>query len=87
VAGIAEALQAQFARIDQQSDVRQHHNNARMAELTDAPDLGFRNRRFQKVPFCFKTRSIYEAKTRFFAVDKELLAHQLSRAAQKMHTI
>jgi hypothetical protein len=32
----------------------------------DAPDLGFRNRRFQNVPFRFKRQSIYEGKTRFF---------------------
>jgi hypothetical protein len=31
---------------------------------TEAPDLGFRNRRFQDIPFRFKKRSIYEAKTR-----------------------
>jgi len=38
------------------------------AVVEDAPDLGFRNRRFQNVPFCFKKRSIYEGKTRFFAI-------------------
>jgi hypothetical protein len=40
----------------------------RMATLADAPDLGFRNHRFQSVPFRFKKRSIYEKKTRFFAI-------------------
>jgi len=39
-----------------------------VAELADAPDLGFRNRRFQNVPFCFKKQSIYEGKMRFFAI-------------------
>jgi hypothetical protein len=34
--------------------------------FADAPDLGFRNRRFQNVPFRFKRQSIYEGKTRFF---------------------
>jgi hypothetical protein len=37
-------------------------------KLADAPDLGFRNRRFQTVPFRFKKRSVYEGKAQFFAV-------------------
>jgi hypothetical protein len=40
----------------------------RMATLGDAPDLGFRNHRFQNVPFRFKKQSIYEGKTRFFTI-------------------
>ena len=44
---------------------------ARVAELADAPDLGFRNRRFQGVPFVSKN-DIYEGKTRFSAVGVEL---------------
>jgi len=31
------------------------------------PDLGFRNRRFQSVPFRFKKQVTYEGKNRFFA--------------------
>jgi hypothetical protein len=41
---------------------------ARVAKLADAPDLGFRNRRFQNVPFRFKKQAIYEGKTRFFTI-------------------
>jgi hypothetical protein len=37
--------------------------------IADAPDLGFRNRRFQSAPFRFKKRSIYKRKMRFFAFD------------------
>jgi hypothetical protein len=37
-------------------------NDARVAKLADAPDLGFQNRRFQNVPFRFKKQSIYEGK-------------------------
>ena len=40
---------------------------ARVAKLADAPDLGFRNRRFHNVPFCFKKQAIYERKMRFSA--------------------
>jgi len=36
------------------SEVGEHRNVARVAELADAPDLGFQNRRFQSVPFRFK---------------------------------
>jgi hypothetical protein len=36
--------------------------------LADAPDLGFRNRRFHRVPFRFETRPIYEGKTQFFTI-------------------
>jgi hypothetical protein len=35
---------------------------------TEAPDLGFRNRRFHRVPFRFKRRPIYEGKTQFFTI-------------------
>jgi hypothetical protein len=38
------------------------------AEQRDAPDLGFRNRRFHRVPFRFKRRPIYEGKTQFFTI-------------------
>jgi hypothetical protein len=41
---------------------------ARVAKLADAPDLGFRNRRFQNVALRFKKQSIYERKTRFFMI-------------------
>src|SRR5262245_1836951 len=41
---------------------------AGVAELADAPDLGFQIRRFQSVPSRFKNKSISEAKTRFFMV-------------------
>jgi hypothetical protein len=37
--------------------------------FADAPDLGFRNHRFQNVSFCFKKQSIYEGKTRFFTIN------------------
>jgi hypothetical protein len=43
-------------------------NDARVAKLADAPDLGFQNRRFQNVPFRFKKQSIYEGKTRLFTI-------------------
>jgi hypothetical protein len=36
--------------------------------FADAPDLGFRNHRFQDIPFRFKRQSIYEGKTRFFMI-------------------
>ena len=38
---------------------------ARVAELADAPDLGFRNHRLQNVSSRFKKQSIYEGKTHF----------------------
>src|SRR5215813_621060 len=47
VAGSLGILQAQFARV---------------AELADAPDLGFQNRRFQNTAFRFKKHSFYEGK-------------------------
>jgi hypothetical protein len=34
------------------------------AEAADAPDLGFRNHRFQNVALRFKKESFYERKTR-----------------------
>jgi hypothetical protein len=37
-----------------------------MAKLADPPDLGFRNRRFQSVPFRFKKQAIYEGKDAIF---------------------
>jgi hypothetical protein len=42
------------------------NKRARVAKLADAPDLGFRNRRFQNVPFRFKKQSFYERKTPIF---------------------
>ena len=39
---------------------------ARMAKLTDTPDLGFRNRQFQSIPLRFHRSPIYGRKTRFF---------------------
>src|SRR5689334_25031469 len=41
------------------------NRRARVAELADAPDLGFRNHRVQNVSSRFKKRSIYEGKTHF----------------------
>jgi hypothetical protein len=38
---------------------------AGVAELADAPDLGFRNHRFQNVSFRFQKQSIYEGKRDF----------------------
>jgi hypothetical protein len=40
--------------------------HARVAKLADAPDLGFRNHRFQNSAFHFKERLFYERKTHFF---------------------
>jgi hypothetical protein len=37
----------------------------RVAKLADAPDLGFRNRRFHDVPFRFKKQAIYDGKMQF----------------------
>jgi hypothetical protein len=54
VAGTGGRLQAQFARCGQQSDRCDPSAFARVAKLADAPDLGFRNRRFQSLPFRFK---------------------------------
>jgi hypothetical protein len=39
------------------------HHHARVAELADAPDLGFQNRRFQNIPCRFKKRPIFKGKT------------------------
>jgi hypothetical protein len=36
--------------------------------LADAPDLGFRNHRFQNVSFCFEKQPIYEGKMRFLTI-------------------
>jgi hypothetical protein len=38
---------------------------ARVAELADAPDLGFQNHQFQNIAFHFKRRWFYEGKTAF----------------------
>jgi hypothetical protein len=40
--------------------------------LEDAPDLGFRNRQFQSVPFRFQIWSIYDGKTPFWAMGLDL---------------
>jgi hypothetical protein len=37
-----------------------------VAKLADAPDLGFRNRRFQIMAFRFKNPLVYEVKTGVF---------------------
>jgi len=39
---------------------------ARVAKLADAPDLGFRNYRFQNIALRFKKQSFYERKTATF---------------------
>jgi hypothetical protein len=38
---------------------------ARVAKLADAPDLGLRNHRFQRVAFHFKANAFYVGKTGF----------------------
>jgi hypothetical protein len=38
-------------------------------KLADAPDLGFRNHRFQNFSFRFKREAIYDEKTRSFTID------------------
>jgi hypothetical protein len=43
-----------------------YNSDARVAKLADAPDLGFRNRRFQNIPFRFKKQSLYEGKSCIF---------------------
>jgi hypothetical protein len=40
-------------------------NDARVAELADAPDLGSRNHRFRRVAFHFKANAFYEWKRDF----------------------
>jgi hypothetical protein len=50
---------------------RRHYRKrglGRKTTLGDTPDLGFRNHRFQNVPFRFKKQSIYKRKTRFFTI-------------------
>jgi hypothetical protein len=46
------------------------------AVVEDTPDLGFRNRRFQSVPFRFKKGSIYERKTRFLTISSEFMTDE-----------
>src|SRR5260370_16204395 len=43
-----------------------YHPSARVAKLADAPDLGFRNHRFQNIAFRFKKQPFYERKSRDF---------------------
>ncbi len=48
---------------------RIENQKARVAELADAPDLGYRNHRFQNRAFRFKKQSIYERKKRLSGKD------------------
>jgi len=54
-----------LAIADQKSRIENQPAPARVAKLADAPDLGFRNRRFHNVPFRFKKQAIYEGKMQF----------------------
>ena len=68
---VSDTMEKLFLGLDAQL-VCSLEYNARVAKLVDAPDLGFRNRRFQNVPLRFKRQSIYEGKTRFFTMSNTL---------------
>ena len=51
-----QSLQSQIANLESRI------NDARVAELADAPDLGLRNHRFQNVAFRFKAKGFYEGR-------------------------
>ena len=61
-----------------------------MAELADAPDLGFRNHRLQNDSSRFKKQSIYEGKTHFFTAevvftnDEQKSAHSSTNSSTEM---
>ena len=52
-----QSLQSQIANLESRI------NDARVAELADAPDLGLQNHRFQSVASRFKTKSLHDRKT------------------------
>ena len=52
-----QSLQSQIANLESRI------NDARVAELADAPDLGLQNHRFQSVASRFKTTSLHDRKT------------------------
>jgi hypothetical protein len=68
-----------FDRALESSSTNAPISDARVAKLADAPDLGLRSRRFQNVPFRFKIESIYEGKTRFFALGREFTTEEQKR--------
>src|SRR5438874_9389097 len=55
--GAPQSLQSQIANLESRI------NDARVAELADAPDLGLQNHRFQSVASRFKTTSLHDSKT------------------------
>src|SRR5437868_13164597 len=55
--GAPQSLQSQIANLESRI------NDARVAELADAPDLGLQNHRFQSVASRFKTTSLHDRKT------------------------
>jgi hypothetical protein len=64
---------------NRKSEIYNRKSIARVAELADAPDLGFRNRRFQNVSFRFKKSSIYEGKRRFSAIGRKFTTDDQKR--------
>src|SRR5438105_13894795 len=54
--GAPQSLQSQIANLESRI------NDARVAELADAPDLGLQNHRFQSVASRFKAKGFYEGR-------------------------
>jgi hypothetical protein len=51
-----------------------------LVTLADAPDLGFRNRRFQNVPFHFKKDAFYEREDRFWLTNSGFTKNEEKQA-------